>query len=225
MIIALCVVATVALYYLNKLLYARHPRLWTHPILLTPLALLALLLATGISLDEYTADTRVLLWFLGPATVAFAVPIYQYRRMIRELWPALAVGTVAGVTAAVASSWWLARAFHLAPEVARSLLVRSVSTPFAMATADRFGGNADLAAMFVVFTGLAGMLTGELILALMPRRSGLASGASYGAAAHALGTAKARELGEEAGVMASLLMIFSGLSMVLLAPVLGAWLA
>jgi len=116
MIIVLCVVATVALYYLNKLLYARYPRLWTHPILLTPIALLALLLATGISLDEYAADTRVLLWFLGPATVAFAVPIYQYRRLIRELWPALAVGTVVGVTAAVASSWWLARAFHLAPE-------------------------------------------------------------------------------------------------------------
>jgi len=225
MIVVLCVAATVALYYLNKRIYARHPRLWAHPILLTPVALLGLLLAVGIPLDEYTADTRVLLWFLGPATVAFAVPIYRYRRLIRELWPALALGTAVGVTAAVASSWWLARLFHLAPEVAHSLLVRSVSTPFALATAGQIGGNADLAAMFVVFTGLAGMLTGELILALMPKRSGLASGASYGAAAHALGTAKARELGEEAGVMASLLMIFSGLCMVLLAPLLGAWLA
>jgi len=225
MMLAFCLATTVALYYLNKLLYARHARVWTHPIVLTPLALLGLLLAFGIPLDEYTADTRVLLWFLGPATVAFAVPIYQYRRLIRELWPALAVGTVVGVAAAVGSSWWLARAFHLAPDVAHSLLVRSISTPFALATANQFGGNADLAAMFVVFTGLAGMLTGELILALMPRRSGLASGASYGAAAHALGTAKARELGEEAGVMASLLMIFSGLAMVLLAPLLGAWLA
>ncbi|MDX3905690.1 MAG: LrgB family protein [Pigmentiphaga sp.] len=225
MIVAFCLLATVVVYYLNKGLYARHPRLWTHPILLTPAALLALLLVTGIPLDEYTADTRVLLWFLGPATVAFAVPIYQYRRLIRELWPALALGTAVGMAAGVGSSWALARLFHLAPEVAHSLLVRSISTPFALATADKLGGNADLAAMFVMFTGLVGLLTGEGILALMPRRSGLASGASYGAAAHALGTARARELGEEAGVIASLLMIFSGLAMVLLAPLLGLWLA
>ncbi|VCU72260.1 Inner membrane protein YohK [Pigmentiphaga humi] len=225
MMLAFCLAATVVLYCLNKVLYARHARIWTHPILLTPAMLAALLLATGISLDEYTADTRLLLWFLGPATVAFAVPIYEYRRLIREQWLALAIGTLAGVAAAVGTSWGLAHLLHLSPEVTNSLLVRSVSTPFALATADTVGGNADLAVMFVVFTGLAGMLMGEIVLAVMPRRSRMASGASYGAAAHALGTVRARELSEEAGVMASLLMIFSGLVMVLVAPALGHWLA
>ena len=59
----------------------------------------------------------------------------------------------------------------------------------------------------------------------MPRRAKLARGASYGAAAHALGTARARELDEQSGVMASLLMIFSGVTMVMLAPLLGRFLA
>lgn len=225
MMLVFCLGTTVAFYCLNKWLYRRLPCLCTHPILLTPMALLGMLAVAGVPLDEYTRDTRVLLWLLGPATVAFAVPIYQYRQVIRELWLALSVGTVVSVATAVASSWWLAQAFHLAPEVVRSLLVRSISTPFALAAAGQVGGNADLAAMFVMFTGLAGLLTGELILALMPRRSRWASGASYGAAAHALGTTKARELSEEAGVMASLLMIFSGLAMVLAAPLVGAWLA
>lgn len=219
-----CLVATVGFYYLNKWLYRSFPRAWTHPILLTPLALLATLSVFGIPLEEYAADTRALLWFLGPATVAFAVPIYEYRHLIRQLWPALALGTAASVTSAVGSSWWLAQTFHLSPDVVPSLLVRSISTPFALAAAGQFGSNADLVAAFVMATGLTGMLSGELILALVPRCSRWASGASFGAAAHALGTTKARELGEEAGVMASLLMIFSGLAMVLLAPLMGAWL-
>ncbi|WP_345250716.1 LrgB family protein [Pigmentiphaga soli] len=215
-----CVLATLALFYPNKYLYRRWPRLWFNPILLTPAALAALLWAAHIPLDEYLSDTHWLLWCLGPATVGFAVPIYQHRALIREHWAALLAGTVAGVTMAVGSSWLLARAAGLPGEVANSLLVRSISTPFAMGIAERVGGKADLTAMFVVLTGVAGIVTGELVLALLPRRSGLARGASYGAAAHALGTVKAREFGEPAGVMASLLMIFSGLLTTLLAPLI-----
>lgn len=224
MTLVFCLLITIVLYYANKALYLRKPRIWTQPILLTPIALVLLLLATGIPIKTYTADTRWLLWFLGPATVAFAVPIYQYRVLIREQWLALLLGTVSGVAMAVATSWSLAQLLDLPPEVAHGLLSRSISTPFALATAESFGASVDMTAMFVVFTGLVGILTGELILALLPRRSLLASGASYGAAAHALGTARAREFGEQAGVMASLLMIFSGLLMVLIAPVLAFWL-
>ena len=46
-------------------------------------------------------------------------------------------------------------------------------------------------------------------------------GALFGAAAHGVGTAKARELGSEDGVVASLTMMIAGVVMVLLAPALG----
>ncbi len=74
--------------------------------------------------------------------------------------------------------------------------------------------------LFVIATGLCGMLLGELMLALLPLRSRLARGALFGAAAHAVGTAKAREIGGEEGVVSSLTMMIAGVAMVLLAPLL-----
>ena len=74
--------------------------------------------------------------------------------------------------------------------------------------------------MFVIATGVVGMLFGEIVLALVPLRSRLARGALFGAAAHGVGTAKARELGSEEGVVASLTMMIAGVAMVLLAPLL-----
>lgn len=220
MLAAFCVLLTVALYFANKQLYRRWPRLLFSPVILTPALIVVALVVIGIPFDTYLTDTHWLLWFLGPATVAFAVPIYQHRTLIRDHWLALLAGTVIGVTVAVSTSWGLGQVFELPPEVAHSLLLRSVSTPFALEMATQMGGRADMTAMFVVFTGLAGIITGELILALLPRKSSLSRGASYGATAHALGTVKAREHSEQTGVMASLLMIFSGLMMVALLPLL-----
>ncbi|MBY0444825.1 MAG: LrgB family protein, partial [Burkholderiales bacterium] len=48
----------------------------------------------------------------------------------------------------------------------------------------------------------------------------LARGALFGAAAHAVGTAKAREIGNEEGVVACITMMVSGVVMVLIAPLL-----
>jgi putative effector of murein hydrolase len=78
----------------------------------------------------------------------------------------------------------------------------------------------DLTALFTIATGVCGMLLGELVLALVPLRSRLARGALFGAAAHGVGTAKARELGNEEGVVASLTMMIAGVVMVLIAPML-----
>jgi putative effector of murein hydrolase len=66
------------------------------------------------------------------------------------------------------------------------------------------------------------MFLGELVLALLPLRTRLARGALFGAAAHAVGTAKAREIGSEEGVIASLTMMIAGVVMVLIAPLIGA---
>ncbi|WP_280954768.1 LrgB family protein [Paludibacterium denitrificans] len=99
---------------------------------------------------------------------------------------------------------------------------RSISTPFALAAAPSIGASPDLTAVFVVVTGVCGMLIGELMLAWLPVRSRLAKGALLGAAAHGAGTAKANELGAEEGVVASLTMMLGGLATVFAAPLI-AW--
>ncbi|HZZ11014.1 MAG TPA: LrgB family protein [Paraburkholderia sp.] len=221
LIAAGCFVLTIALYFASKALYARVRSPWLTPLLAVPAVLAATVVLLHIPYPVYFQDTRWLMWLLGPATVAFAVPIYEYRELLKQHWISLTVGVTVGIVVAVGGSLILAKLLHLSPELQRSLMTRSVSTPFALAVSDRIHAPRDLTALFVIATGVCGMLFGELVLGLVPLRTRLARGALFGAAAHGVGTAKARELGSEEGVVASLTMMIAGVVMVLLAPMLG----
>jgi len=109
----------------------------------------------------------------------------------------------------------------LGGSTAHSLLARSVSTPFALEATRHLGGSAQLTGVFVVITGLFGIVLGQGLLALLPLRMRIAKGAPFGAAAHGFGMSTARQIGPQEGAVASLTMIFSGVLMVLLAPLLG----
>lgn len=213
-------VLTVLLYLGSKALYRNYRHWWLMPMLAVPVALIACLLLSHQTFAVYFADTRWLVWMLGPATVAFAVPIYEYRLLIRRHWLALSVGVAAGIFAAVSSSVLLARLLGLSSALQASLAPRSVSTPFAMAVASQLGGSPDLTAVFVVLTGVFGMLAGELMLTFLPLRSRVARGALFGASSHGAGTAKAMELGQEEGVVSSLVMMISGVATVFAAPLI-----
>ncbi|AXK38099.1 LrgB family protein [Crenobacter cavernae] len=219
-----CFALTVILYLAIKRLNAHVKRWWTSPMIVVPLLLIGLLVATQTPYETYFRDTRWLTWLLGPATVAFAVPIYEHRALIKKHWLSLASGVLVGMPVAVASSVWLARELGLPELLQNTLATRSISTPFALAAAPSFGAQPELATVFVVLTGVCGMLIGEAMLAILPVRSSLAKGALFGAAAHGVGTAKAREIGAEEGVVASLTMMFGGLATVLAAPIVGGWL-
>ena len=221
LIAAGCFILTVVLYFASKALYSRFRTPWFTPLVAVPVVLGVFVLALHIPYPVYFQDTRWLMWLLGPATVAFAVPIYEYRDLIRRHWISLTVGVTVGIVVAVGGSLVLAKLLHLSPELQRSLMTRSISTPFALAVSDKIHAPRDLTALFVIATGVCGMLFGELVLGLVPLRTRLARGALFGAAAHGVGTAKARELGSEEGVVASLTMMIAGVVMVLLAPVLG----
>jgi len=221
LIAAGCFVLTVALYFASKKLYARFRSPWLTPLVAVPAVLAVVVLALHIPYPVYFQDTRWLMWLLGPATVAFAVPIHEYRDLLKRHWISLTVGVTVGIVVAIGGSLALAKLLHLSPDLQRSLMTRSVSTPFALAVSDRIHAPRELTALFVIATGVCGMLFGELVLALVPLRTRLARGALFGAAAHGVGTAKARELGSEEGVVASLTMMIAGVVMVLIAPLLG----
>ncbi|CAB3780259.1 Inner membrane protein YohK [Paraburkholderia caffeinitolerans] len=221
LIAAGCFIVTVVLYFASKALYARFRTPWLTPVVAVPAVLAAIVLLLHIPYPVYFQDTRWLMWLLGPATVAFAVPIHEYRALLKRHWISLSVGVTVGIVVAVGGSLALAKLLHLSPELQRSLMTRSVSTPFALAVSDKIHAPRDLTALFVIATGVCGMLFGELVLGFVPLRTRLARGALFGAAAHGVGTAKARELGSEEGVVSSLTMMIAGVVMVLLAPALG----
>lgn len=214
---------TLGIYAASRAAYRKHKRWWLSPLLTTWGLCAALLIALHTNYHEYLRGTHWLVSLLGPATIAFAIPIYEQRATIARNWPILLAGVVAGSAIAIGVSWWLAGLFQLTPEVRASLLPRSITTPFAIAMSETVGGVPALTASFTAVTGLFGAAVGESLLLLLPLRSAFARGASFGMGAHGAGVAKARELGDEEGAVAGLVMVFAGLLNVLGASLLHAF--
>jgi putative effector of murein hydrolase len=217
----LCFAMTLLFYYASKWLYGHKRTLLLMPLLLAPVLLIAVIMLFHIPYRDYMAESHWLLWLLGPATVAFAVPVYDNRQLIRQHWLSLSVGVLASVIMSVGSTVLLARWLHLSELLQRSLAMRSITTPFAVEASLAVGGNADLTALFVVMTGVIGMSVGESVLAVISIRSHLGKGAGFGASSHGAGTAKAYQMGNAEGVVSSMVMMIAGLVTVLLAPLLG----
>ena len=217
----LCLLMTLALYFANKKIYRRLHTIWMMPLVLTPLILVLFLVVTHVSYQDSMGESRWLLWLLGPATIAFAVPVYENMAVIRRHWMSLSAGVVTATVVAVSSSVWLARLLTLPEEVQRSLAVRSITTPFALEAAKQLGGQPDLVALFVVITGVFGMAVGDILFLRLAVRSGMAKGAGLGASSHGAGTAKAYEIGQTEGVVSSLVMMLAGVVTVVLAPLIG----
>lgn len=216
----LCLAMTLVCYFLNKRLYRRFRKLPLMPLVFTPLLLVLMLVFGHISWQDYIGESHWLMWLLGPATIAFAVPVYDNLAIIRRNWMSLSAGVITASVVAVTSSVWLARLFTLPDEIQRSLAVRSITTPFALAAAGPIGGQPDLVALFVVVTGVFGMAVGDVLFLRLSIREGVAKGAGFGAASHGAGTARSYELGQQEGVVASLVMMLSGVVMVLAAPLI-----
>ncbi|MGS0680992.1 LrgB family protein [Shewanella sp. 125m-7] len=213
-----CLVLTLAGYYASKALYRRQRKVWCAPIIIAPIVILLVVISLNISVNDYFSYTHWLAALLAPATIAFALPIYRERQLIKQYPLTLSLGVVTGLLLGLGSSWLVARLTNMPAELSHSLMVRSVSTPFAIEATGAFGGVPELTAMLVLLTGIMGMLICEPLFKVANIRSSVAKGVALGASAHGAGAAKASELGRQEGVIASLTMIFTGIAMVLSAP-------
>ena len=213
---------TLAAYQLSLAAYERTRWGFLQPVLVSMLLVILVLLACNIDFPEYRASVQTLTVLLGPTTVALAVPLFLNLRRIRQLfWPILVTLLVGGVAATGLGVLlaWLFGGEHL---MLMSLLPKSVTSPIAMLVADQIGGIAALAAVFVMITGVLGAICGPAVLRLCGVRHPAAQGMALGITAHAVGTSRALQEGEECGAFAALGMSLMGVASAVLLPLLMA---
>jgi putative effector of murein hydrolase len=146
---ALCwLLLTCGVFAAARALHGRKPLPWLSPLVLTPIAIIAAVAASGVSYAAYMRGGEWLVRLLAPTTVAFAVPLHRNFRLLRKHAVELAAGIATGSVVAVLSSLLLSRALGLPQVEAVSMVPRSVPTPFAMAVAQTLGGSPVLAAVF-----------------------------------------------------------------------------
>jgi putative effector of murein hydrolase len=218
LIAILCFIGTFIGYILSKKLHTKYPYMLLAPGIFVPLIIMLLMVIFNISYDTYMIENKWIVWMLGPATIAFAIPIYEYRKVIKEHVLSISLGIVVGMIAGVISAFYLAKLFSFDQETTYSLMARSISTPFAMELTSNIGGSVELVILFTMITGIAGVAMADMILLALKLNSRFAQGAALGNSAHGFGTSKAFMRHREEGVVACLTMVLAGIFMVLLGP-------
>lgn len=209
---------TFGIYYV-----ARQIQKWTgwvvlNPILITIVALIALLQLTGISYETYEQGGQYIDFWLKPAIVALGVPLYQNLGQIRRQLLPILMSQLVGCLVGLVSVTLIASALGASHEVIVSLAPKSVTTPIAMEVCKTSGGIPSLTAAIVVIVGLFGAIFGFKILEVWHVHNPFSQGISMGTAAHAVGTSRAMEKGEIYGAYSSLGLILNGVLTALLTP-------
>ena len=89
-----------------------------------------------------------------------------------------------------------------------------------MSIAEKAGGVPSIAAIVVILVGIFGGIVGPFILEKLGIKSKIAKGLALGSAAHALGTARAMELGAVEGAISGLAIGVMGIMTAILVPVI-----
>ena len=195
----------------------RHPL--ANPVLHSMWVIGAFLLITGTSYTTYFGGAQFVHFLLGPATVALAVPLYENRKMVASAILPMLVALAAGSVAAVASVVLLAEAAGLPRAVILSMAPKSVTAGVAMGISESLHADPSLTAVAVILTGIMGAITVTPLMNRMGVTDFRARGFAAGIAAHGIGTARAFQVDEVAGVFAGIAMSLNALVTSLLVPV------
>ena len=194
-----------------------HPA--AHPIIITALFVSLGLYFSNTQVFEYQRAASLLHWLLGPITVALALPIYRQWQKLRHYGWRLVVSIIWGGVLAPFSAWLALFIFDTPSAIQFTMLAKSITTPLAMESSSQIGGIPALAAVFVIVTGIVGAVVASTIFSLFNVKNRQAQGVALGTVAHAIGTAKAIQMGDDVAAMATLGLCVNGIFTALALPV------
>tara|TARA_R110002124_G_scaffold187196_3_gene354594 strand:- start:855 stop:1607 length:753 start_codon:yes stop_codon:yes gene_type:complete len=218
-----CLFVTLGIY-----LFSRKIHFWLNQTpLLHPLTVSTLIIGLGlyftqIDVVEFKHGITLFELLLGPATVALAVPLYNQLPVLRQLGLKVLAPIIIGGSVAPSLAWLSVYFLDTPLQLQMTMLVKSITTPLAMGTADLIGGTPELAAVIVILTGIVGATFGPWLIMLTKTDSEYAQGLALGSVAHVVGTSKALSISETCGAFATLGLCLNGIFTAVLLPLLFA---
>ena len=188
-----------------------------NPLLISIFCVMGILMVLGVDYESYEEGGKYISYLLTPATVCLAVPLYQQLHLLKKNIKAIAAGIVSGVLASLVSVLLLAKLFGLSHEEYVTLLPKSITTAIGMGVSEELGGIVTITVAVIIITGVLGNVIADAVYKIAKIEEPVAKGLALGTSAHAIGTAKAMELGEVEGAMSSLAIAVSGLLTVIAA--------
>ncbi len=198
-------------YGIGSVLQKRFRTALCKPLLISIVLTILLLLVFDIDYDSYYSGAKYLSYFLTPATVCLAVPLYEKLDMLRENKKAIILGITSGVVTTLLCVLAIAVIFELPHSDYVTLLPKSVTTAIGMGISEELGGHITLTVAVIIITGLVGNICAPAVCRIFSISDPIAIGIAIGTSAHAIGTARALQMGEIEGAMSGLSIVVSGL--------------
>ncbi len=209
------VVVSIASYLLGKFLQDKFKIVLFNPLLFSTVFTVLFLLVLKVDYSVYYEKAKYLHYLLTPTTVCLAIPLYEQLQALKRNLTAILVGIGSGVIASLCSILAFSMLFKFSHTMYLTLLPKSITAAMGMGVSEELGGIPSLTVPIIIMTGITGNIIAEFVCRVLKIKEPIAKGIAIGSASHAMGTAKAMEMGEIEGAMSSLSIAVAGLMTVI----------
>jgi putative effector of murein hydrolase len=209
------IVISLASYVFGDALKRKFKIAVMNPILISVALTSVFLLATGSDYSQYKANSSLLSWLLTPATICLAIPLYEQLSVLKKNGLAIIVGIASGVLTSFLCILALALLFSLGHSEYVTLLPKSITTAIGIGLSEQNGGYVSITAVVIIMSGIVGNVASPFVLKILKITDPVAKGVAIGTSSHAIGTAKALEMGKVEGAVSSLCIVVAGIMTVI----------
>ena len=190
-----------------------------NPLLISAVISIGILIIFDIDFDTYNKGAQFITFLLTPATVCLAVPLYKQVQILIKHLDAILISLFSGCLAGIVSIFIMCLIMKADPVIYYSLLPKSITTAIGMGVSEELGGIVTITVAVIIITGVLGNIIADVVYRVFRIKEPVAKGLALGTASHAIGTAKAMEMGPVEGAMSSLAIAVAGLLTVIFASV------
>lgn len=211
-------VLTIVIYFLSIKILERIYIPILNPLILSLLSIISVLYFFKIPYESYFVGGNILNILIGPATVALALPLYKsvltIKKYLLEILISLSITSFITCLSVILFS----KLFHFSDELIISILPKTITTAIGIEISQQMHGIVSITIITIILTGNIGAIMSSFVFNLLKVDDPFIKGIALGTSAHAIGTAKAIELGMTEGALSGVSMSITGILVVFIAP-------
>ena len=139
-----------------------------NPLLISTIIIIVILTAFNIPYSQYREGADLLNYFLTPATVCLAIPLYKQFSLLKNNFKAVFCAVFLGTVCSIVSILLMGFFFQLSKEHISTLLPKSITTAIGMGVSESMGGYVNLTVAAIVLTGISGGILSNLVFKIFP---------------------------------------------------------
>lgn len=190
-----------------------------NPTLVATAAMIVYLTVTDTAYAKFEQAGGFVTFWLQPAVVCLAVPLYVQWQKIKAQWLCVLAAQVVGSCVGIVSGVLLTQALGGSAMTAVSVAAKSVTMPIGIEITKHLGGAVGINTAAVMLAGVLGQMVGIGVFALMGIKNPISKSLAMGTASHAIGIAGMMPFGARFVAYGTVGLIVNGIMTAVLAPI------